>query len=782
MQSNLLDIEQSLSQHTQISSKLSFKKFVEHVKCRMHSEQSIRTKFYKFVLEKFNQYPELSDTIALEEIEKYNEPLELIYTSLLPLLNDENASLWGLSTPLLPKIFYGTNGLYKLLQDKNTGKAKLSAIAFLENQKTGRHKIEDIYCLLLEKLYNFHSGLANDMIFSFPNDETNLPKHYKVNIDARFIDVQVNGKLPDLDFEELQFHLNNNTAIVFLEESLPLSMFSFEGFSVVTLTDETESYAVEIIKDTILNHAAYSNDINYNRIVQALKTMCNSNAIDFGLMPMFRINGKLIFNTETSLNSPLIKNTIIQGTEAVYLAEAEKYLEEPRMLIFKTITKEDEEQYNSLKRLKQTGIQSYAVLPVFYNNILAGVLEVFSKEQNILDEKTIAKLDAALPLLSQLMQNSIDEFDAKIDAIIKEQFTSLQPSVYWKFNETAWHYFKNVCSRKDKVEIETVYFENVYPLYGAFDIRNSTSERNNALHADLKIQLVTLVQILTELKKQFNLVLLDEKIFECKEWLNNISENISANDEINLNTFLIQEINSFLLHFKQHYVQAANLINTYFQSTDEQTGPAYENRRALETSMKLINNTINIRLDQYKDELQTSYPCFFEKIRTDGIEYDIYIGQSIAPDKPFDNLYFNNLRLWQLTSMAEITRLTNALLPQLSKPLYTTQLIFAHPNTVDINFRSDERRFDVEGTYNIRYQIIKKRIDKVHIRNTNERLTQPGKIALVYFNQEDANEYIKYMYYLQEQNILTEDLEQLELEELQGVNGLRALRVGVNLD
>ena len=74
---------------------------------------------------------------------------------------------------------------------------------------------------------------------------------------------------------------------------------------------------------------------------------------------------------------------------------------------------------------------------VFYNSNLAGILEVFSKEENLLDEKIIVKLDTALPLLSQLMQDSIDEFDTRIDNIIKEKFTSLQPVVYWKFNESS---------------------------------------------------------------------------------------------------------------------------------------------------------------------------------------------------------------------------------------------------------------------------------------------------------------------------------------------------------
>lgn len=34
-----------------------------------------------------------------------------------------------------------------------------------------------------------------------------------------------------------------------------------------------------------------------------------------------------------------------------------------------------------------------------------------------------------------------------------------------------------------------------------------------------------------------------------------------------------------------------------------------------------------------------------------------------------------------------------------------------------------------------------KRIDKAHIKNTNERITQPGKIAIIYSQDKDALEY-----------------------------------------
>ncbi|MEP7259268.1 MAG: hypothetical protein ABI687_12785 [Flavitalea sp.] len=46
----------------------------------------------------------------------------------------------------------------------------------------------------------------------------------------------------------------------------------------------------------------------------------------------------------------------------------------------------------------------------------------------------------------------------------------------------------------------------------------------------------------------------------------------------------------------------------------------------------------------------------------------------------------------------------------------------------------------------------------------------------------EADEYISYIHYLQNEKVLNNDLEYLELEELQGISGLKALRVGVNLN
>ena len=111
-------------------------------------------------------------------------------------------------------------------------------------------------------------------------------------------------------------------------------------------------------------------------------------------------------------------------------------------------------------------------------------------------------------------------------------------------------------------------------------------------------------------------------------------------------------------------------------------------------------------------------------------------------------------------------------------PLEITSMILAHSNPLAIRFRLDEKRFDVDGAYNIRYEILKKRIDKAYIKDTSERLTQPGKLAIVYSQDWEAEEYIQYLTYLQSIGYLDENIEKLELQDLQGTVGLQALRVG----
>jgi hypothetical protein len=383
--------------------------------------------------------------------------------------------------------------------------------------------------------------------------------------------------------------------------------------------------------------------------------------------------------------------------------------------------------------------------------------------------------------LSLALLKARNTFNGRIEKMIKDNFTALQPCVEWKFAEAAWESMSK--DRSDGHVIQgNVVFENVYPLYGAIDIRNSSIERSYAIQKDLKAHLNLIDSTLEELMKIVKLPLLDGLKFKVHNFRISMQNGLAAEDEIRFNEFFDRDLTSIFNHLQGTDKRLNDLVKNYFREVDQEGSILYRYRNEYEETMQVINNAVLSSLIAEEKNIQESYPHYFEKYKTDGVEYTIYIGQAIAPDSKFDMMYLHNLRLWQLQSMAEVARITNRLQPTLKVPLQTTQLILVHSQPIAIGFRKDERRFDVEGAYNIRYEIMKKRLDKVHVEGTNERLTQPGKIAIVYSNPRELQEYNEYICYLQSRNLLKPGMENLELEELQGVRGLKALRVEINME
>ena len=148
----------------------------------------------------------------------------------------------------------------------------------------------------------------------------------------------------------------------------------------------------------------------------------------------------------------------------------------------------------------------------------------------------------------------------------------------------------------------------------------------------------------------------------------------------------------------------------------------------------------------------------------------------------FDELYVRNLRLWQLVVACGIAWHVEDLKRDGAVSLDATHLILVNRSPVSIRFRFDEKRFDVDGAYDIAHEIIRSRIDKARVKNRDERLTQPGQIAVVYSRPDEFQEMSRHINFLQNQGCLRDEVESLELDDLPGVQGLKALRVGVNVE
>jgi GAF domain-containing protein len=783
MQTSLISIRKDESVPLPVEISLSFVPLLNYLKKRLKTENTVKAEYYRFIIARFEKEFGWKSEIPMNDLSKYRELFELTFLVLTPLAADEDELFWGLTTPVPAALFASTNGLHRFLTDVSTSD---QTNAFLDQKVKLKLEMRFIYRLILERFYAI-SIENKEIIYTYKDPRSNLVKYYKAEVDARFVEINVKGSLPDLDDQSLancfQEVTNYEEVEHLLPVVLPLDNFSFEGFSILSLKDVTVQHSIDRIREVLVNHS-YEGD-QYRQIGEALRTLSGNEDLEFRPLPVRMVNGKSVFrfDADESMQSILMSEANRPFiTKEAFNALVDDYKSNPRLLLFNDLNEQEVSSDLLPQLLKKTKINSYALLPVNYHSEMVGVIEIHSKKEVSFNEKLFTKIQQAIPLIAQLLKYSSDEFDSKIEAVIRDKFTPLQPSVQWKFNEVAWNFLQKNYSSLNEPEIETIRFENVYPLYGAVDIRNSTIERNKAIHEDIKNQLNQLMSTLMELRKLSDQHSIDNIAFECKKWSDQFQDYFTTQDEMALNSFLESDVNTYLRDIQQKFPVTSNVIDNYFNTIAESDGPTFKNRVELETSLQLINTRLNQYFENAQKELQEAYPFYFEKFRTDGVEYDIYIGQSIAEEKPFDISFVKALRRWQIKSMAEVARLTHRLVPQMPRHLETTQLIFTHSNTIDISFRNDERRFDVEGAYNIRYQVVKKRIDKVLIKNTQERLTQPGKIALVYFNQREASEYAEYINEFQKLGLLDNDLEYLDLEEVQGVSRLKALRVSVILN
>lgn len=778
MQNEFIIADPHKCRESWIESYVSLKLFREFIQNRLSEERGYKAQVYQDVLNTILKYPELQGDIPVQDMVKYPGVMESVTTLLFPLFEDENTCYRAIGNALTPEIFYGTNGFYNLLSP--TSEVYIGQ-SFITQQESSVLQKEMLYQVILEKLYHYTIDRGKEWIHGFINEQTGLYQYYRVHIDRRFTEIRPKTTLPPVEKIEIQNCLSCEDGFKQIEKKIPIHDFVASGFSIMTLTDVTAKHAIDQIDRAVTIPHAENGAGVFSHIVRLLQTVISSKEYNFGILPIFTINNRPGLLYENYFGSILVKACVAQGvTRRDYQHFINDLSRSSQSLHFYHCKTNGLFPELISDALEKAGILYYSFVPVYNNNVLVGLFEVSTNGPTVLSEHfLISNLNPVLPFISHMMQQVIDRADTHIKAIIKDKFTTLQPSVEWKFKEVAWHFLRDNYIENKKTPVENIAFGDVYPLYGSIDIRNSTIERNKALRKDLLVQLDELRLIFRSIEDHF----IDaEKSFliKCDYWLFHLSEFITIEQELLLNDFLQLEVTPYLTRYESE--KKASLyekVRDYRQAIDENAGAAFLERRKLESSIQVINSAVGQYFDLFKVELQSIYPCFFEKLRTDGIEYDIYIGQSLSPKTPFDISFLQKMRLMQLQSMAAISLLTWSLLPQLQHELYTTQLVFIHSRTIDISFRNDERRFDVEGAYNIRYHIIKKRIDKVRIRNSEERLTQVGKIALVYYNDKDAAEYQLYIRQLQDMNILSDDLEQLELEELQGVSGLKALRVGV---
>ena len=737
------------------------------------------------VREKAREAPELAGVIDdLSVVGKHQTFVDLMMTALFPPAfweQEYGAALF----PLELRAFYATPPFRRsLMNEDGTLQGQAS---FLQKRSVdptmAAERLWLAYELVLERVYGVElGGDVPVLMFTTTDSVTGLDQHFRLQFDWRFVDVQVVGPkppLPDGVRQELAAGRLDSEKLRLL---LPPDRFVLRGFMIVKAVDVTDQEVLSSLKRDLIDKDSIVSSSHFQGLQAKLRTFFRRPALRLGLAAV-EGDRVLVLNDASRHEQACIFADSAHHTTAEFAGSLyEKVVVEDRPFVI-----EDLAAYPGRTPVEEdlirSGVRTFICAPLHYQDRVIGTMELVSDHVADLNATHLPKLQEVLPLFSMAVQRSVEELNSRIQTVINEQCTAIHPTVEWRFRKAVLNAFERQRGSASVVtELEPIVFEGVYPLFGLADIRGSSTQRGRAIQADLLHQLRLARAAVQSASAARSGPALDELAFRIDSCAAQIERGLNSSDEIGVIAFLRTEVEGLLDHLETFGAGVRERVAAYRAGLDPRLGTVYHRRRMFEESVTAIAESISSYLEMEQAAAQGMFPHYFEKQKTDGVDYQIYVGPALLENGRVDPLCLKNLRLWQLMITCGMAARAHQLRDRLPIPLETTHLILVQHAPLSIRFRFDEKRFDVDGAYDIRYEIVKKRIDKALVQGTAERVTQPGKVALIYSQPGEAQEYRAYIEYLQGLGYLTGGVEQLDLEELQGVQGLRALRVQVALD
>ncbi|NOU59978.1 GAF domain-containing protein [Marinifilum caeruleilacunae] len=725
------------------------------------------------ILKLVEEKPELAKVdFNIKDIEKYKDEIHVLMSYFFtPVQYREEIGV--VATPFDDQNFYFTPKYLELYGNENL---TVEMVEQKEQDKCFKtfSMLFYAYSMILKRFYNFELGLGYLFMYKVTDKLNDLVKYYKLEFDKSCIDISYTGKLPQVSEEDLHKMINDPMNMDFWLETLPLDKFKFSGFLPFRYVDVSQIEVISSLKSQLLEKSSIINRNNFNQLEQNVRSLLELPNLKLGIIALGMNQGNVENPSDFwhgFLDADRFRCEDYRGT--MY---EEAGMQGMPVLVNDLSKKENPNHVE--KALLDEGIRNIAIVPLYNDDELVGVMELGSNKAYDITFSKLRIIKDIIPVFSIAIQRTSEELQNRIEAIIKEECTAIHPSVEWRFSQAA----SNLLLKKERNEtsqMEEIVFPNVFPLYGAIDVRHSSVIRNQTIQDDLMEQLDLVRNVVAKVNEIKAMPIYDQLIYKIDYFKDGIQKGLSSGDEMNVLNFIRHEVEPLFPHFEENGDEVTQTIANYKSNINPELNLVYKRRKDFEDSLGIINDCVTSYLEQEEEKAQSMFPHYFEKYRTDGVEHNIYIGESIANNLSFDRIYLKNLRLWQLIVSAELARKTDHLKKSLPIPMDTTGLILVHSQPLAIRFRQDEKKFDVDGAYNIRYEIVKKRIDKAKIKGTDERLTQPGMLAIIFSQEKEMAEYQRYLEYLIAAGYFEDQIEYHTLEDLQGVYGLRAIRVKV---
>jgi len=454
------------------------------------------------------------------------------------------------------------------------------------------------------------------------------------------------------------------------KEKFPPNSYIMRGVGIANLMDVTLDRSLASITSNLLTKTQES----FVRILNNMRNLFGVPDLDAGFMEFE--NDTFIKGHKKDMGSFLLDGMEKLDCKGNMCDRSFHYLiQSKEPMVIPDVEKFDELSNSTFSNLlNKRNLGSYIIAPLINNDELLGFMEIGSKEKFVLNGSSLTQLQQVMPIFSMAIARFKREGQNMREAIIQQECTTIHDAVKWRFDEEA-DKFMAAQYKNEQPVFSDIVFKDVYPLYGQLDIKGSSEKRNEAIKGDLLKQIKGIRKVLSGALKKTGMPVYDQLMFRLDEHRDEIRSGMSSGTEQKIQSFLVGVINPVFEQLRKENGEMAKLVNKYREMLNTEMGTVYELRKKFDTSVNVINQTLASMLDEKQIEAQKMFPHYFERYKTDGVEYNMYIGQSISGNRDFDPVFLNNLRIWQLISTCELEKRFEELKKEIETPLEIASLI-----------------------------------------------------------------------------------------------------------
>jgi hypothetical protein len=327
------------------------------------------------------------------------------------------------ATPHFEEVMLGKDGIIKqpLNVDLPTMEHQLTLMA---------------YQLILHRVYGAELPPQGNILFTVPDYSIGLYRHYDVCFNSAFVHVRLLSEQPPLTPEQIEHLQHNRHRLELWLELLPPQHFQLEGFNLIQLVDVTGQEVLSELKYDLLERGVLQTPASFEQIQEKLRVLFGQPSLQLGIAA-YDEKKRAFVDFGRKLNHSFLTKQVDQAhADSSFRRIYTRLLQERKPLVLQDVARAD--LPDDLKQqILGLGIKSAILALLPYGDDTLGLLELGAPEAGVLDEFDLEKVAQFVPLFAVAMKRNAEDLHARVQAIIREKFTAIHPTMEWRFAEAA---------------------------------------------------------------------------------------------------------------------------------------------------------------------------------------------------------------------------------------------------------------------------------------------------------------------------------------------------------